>query len=132
MATLLSTSKRILALTGVVLALGAAPVVYADGVADLASVLASINHYPSDAQKTQLAALAADETQSQATRTLATALANFAHQVQGPDRDALTALIESDTASDQEKQLASIALEVNHVASEEEKAVLINMANTAK
>lgn len=100
------------------------PVALADDASALrtiTNVLLTLNHFPSDADKTALMAVANDESNSRAYRVVATAVHNFQHAATDSDKEALTAIMANARTTQAARELSRIVLELNHTASSEAK-----------
>jgi hypothetical protein len=100
----------------VVLGLVTAPVALAqtDATRTMARILMHLNHFPSDADKAELAAIVDDEAAGEGERTVARALLNMQHQVSDDDRAALEALARDSAAAENLRTLAGVLADVNH------------------
>lgn len=108
-----------------------APLVQAavsDDVATMANIVISLQHYPSEADKAVLTAIA--ESDSDPTvKTIAIAIANIEHKVK-PEDDAKLAAIAADNSEPSElRELASIVSSVMHVPNADQVAALQALAN---
>ena len=90
---------------------------------EIASIVASINHFPSDADKAKLAEIAADESIAENLRIMATTVANINHSATAEGKAAMAA-IQAGDAPDVGKTLAGIIANLNHVPSDEDKATI--------
>ena len=93
---------------------------------DIAEIVASINHFPSDADKSRLAAIAADETIAQDLRTMATTVANINHSASAEGKAAM-AEIQTGEAPDVGKTLAGIIASLNHIPSDADKTTIAGL-----
>ena len=103
----------------------------ADGAAHvrtMAGILATLNHYPSDAEKKSLQAIVDDKTAGANEKTLAQALINVQHTVSPADKPKVEAVVKDATASASLKTLASVLVGLNHTASAAEKDTLAKLA----
>lgn len=115
----------------IVAALLAAPhVTFAsDGsIAQMARVVIDLQHFPSDAAKASLSAIANDKTNSDTIRQIAIAIANIQHKVMPADREKLAAIVASDAADDDARALAKVLNGINHVPSQADVAILKKLA----
>jgi len=96
------------------LMLGAAPVLAATAVQQMAQITLKLNHYPSDAEKQALRGIADDASATAGERALATALINMEHKVGGADRQKLQELVKADGVSAGERTLAEVLIGFNH------------------
>ena len=99
----------------------------ATAMRDIAGIVASINHFPSDADKAKLAEIAADDTIAQGLRNMATAVANISHSTNAEGKAAMEQIMGSDQAPDAAKALAGIIANLSHMPSDEAKATLAAM-----
>ena len=90
----------------------------------IAGVLHNLNHFPSDADKAALMAIAEDESVGQGYRALAGAVANISHAANAEGK---ARIMEADQAPADLKTLAGIVASINHMASAEAKATLAAM-----
>ena len=93
----------------------------------IAGILASLNHFPSDDDKTALMAIAEDDGTGRAFRALASAIGKIQHSATVEDRDIMNRIIASDRAAADAKVLAEIVLGLTHTASDKAKATLQSM-----
>jgi len=94
---------------------------------EIAGIVASLNHFPSDADKARLAAIAADDEIAQNLRTMATTVANINHSATAEGKAAM-AEIQAGDAPDVGKALAGIIANLNHTASDADKATIAGFA----
>lgn len=114
-----------------VFVLGAVPAAAqmpSDNVKTIAGILAAVNHFPGDAEKTTLQAIVDSESAPAAEKAIAQALINMQHTVPAADKEKLEAIVNDETASESVKQLAGILAGINHMVGDEEKAALTKMA----
>ncbi|MDD9890575.1 MAG: hypothetical protein OXU66_06295 [Gammaproteobacteria bacterium] len=90
----------------------------------IAATLINLNHFPSDAEKAELNALADDDGVGRAFRAVASAVANIQHAATAEDKEIMNRIIASNRAHANAKLFAAILLELNHVADEAVKARL--------
>ena len=95
-------------------------------VGSMAEIVANMNHYPSDADKEKLAAIA---DASEAEIAIATAISNVAHKASTPDRESLTAIAADESLAPELRVLASAVLNINHKASTTDIAKLEKIAS---
>lgn len=114
-----------------ILAIGSITLFSQFALADAASaqktivdILAGMNHFPSDEQKTELMAIAADENSGRGMQMVATAVSNIQHAPDAEGKASMEMLIDYERASDDLKALAAVVLGFNHMASDDAKAVL--------
>ncbi len=72
----------------------------------IADIVASINHFPSDEDKAALAIISADNSLPQNVRDMATAVSTIAHSANDEGKIAMTRIQASDKALDSPKSLA--------------------------
>ena len=122
--------NRVTALAGFVIVLIAtyAPPSFADdAVASMAKIVASLQHFPSDADKEALTAIAAG-TDSDSVKAVATAIAAISHTVGDADKAVLEGIAADENEPADLRQLAGILVGLNHLPSAEAKAALEAMA----
>jgi hypothetical protein len=90
----------------------------------IAGILSGMNHFASDAQKAELAAIAADESSGRGMQLIASAVAGIQHAPTAEGKAAMEQIMGADQAPASTKALAKIVLEFNHMASADAKAVL--------
>ena len=88
---------------------------------EIAGIVASINHFPSDADRAKLTEIAADESIAEPLRVMATAVANISHSATAEGKAAMAA-IQGSEVPDRAKGLAGIIANLNHVPSDADKA----------
>lgn len=96
----------------------------ASSATEIAGIVVSMNHFPSDADKERLMAISADESLDVGVRDMATAVTNIAHAANDDGKAAMAAIIAGDEAPDRAKVLAGTIAGFNHAASDEDKAKL--------
>lgn len=94
-----------------------------DALATMAKIVGSLQHFPSDADKEALAAIAAAEN-SESVKTVANAIANISHKVGSTDKAALEAIAANDAESAALRELATIVAGLNHMPSADAKTAL--------
>lgn len=117
------------ALVLIVLALGIHPLISHanNSVATMAGIVLSLQHYPSDADKQALAAIAGGDG-SPAVKSVAAAIAGIAHKVSDADRATLEAIAADESQPADLRELAGIVAGINHVPSADAKAALAKLA----
>ena len=90
----------------------------------IASIVAGMNHFPSDAQKQALQAIADDESSGSNMQMIANTVINIQHAASAEGKAAMGQIIANDNASDNAKALAKIVMAFNHMASAEAKEIL--------
>jgi len=98
-------------------------------ISSMAAITMHLNHYPSDNEKTALAAIAHDEHASSGVRTLAGALMRMQHSIGGNDAKALHTLAADEKASQGERELAEILLGIQHHPSASDQQRLKKLTN---
>lgn len=93
----------------------------------IAGILAGMNHFPSDAQKVELQAIADDEASGRGNQMIASAMINMQHAANAEGKAAMAQIIAYDGAPESTKALAKIVMEFNHMASAEAKEVLAGL-----
>jgi hypothetical protein len=96
----------------------------AEAAQTIASILTSLNHFPSDEDKAALMAIAGDSSNSQAYRTIAEAVTNIQHSATDADKARLTEIIDNGSAPADARALAEIIMGINHVPSDTAKVRL--------
>jgi hypothetical protein len=100
----------------------------ASALRDIAGIVASLNHFPSDADKATLMEISGDESLAGGIRDMATAVSNISHAANAEGKEAMARIVASDQAPDVAKSLAGIIASLNHTASAEAKATLAAIA----
>ena len=90
----------------------------------VADIVATLNHFPSDDDKTALMAISGTDGLPEGVRAMATAISSFAHSANEEGKEAMSRILENAEAPDRAKALAGIINELNHTASDEAKATL--------
>ena len=96
----------------------------ASSATEIAGIVASMNHFASDADKAKLMAIAADDSLAAPIRAMATAVNNIAHAANAEGKAAMASIVGSPQAPDPAKTLAGIIANFNHMASADDKAKL--------
>jgi hypothetical protein len=99
-------------------------------VQTMAGILATLNHFPSDAEKEQLKKIVADKGTTEHERIVAQALLNVEHKVSGEDRPKLEGVVKDKTAPEGVRTLAQVILNLNHTPTDAEKAELKKLAKS--
>lgn len=96
----------------------------------MAGILMNLNHFPSDAEKTQLQAIVSDASASAEEKTVATALLGLQHKVADADKSKLQAIIDGKDSkiSESLKTIAAALAGLNHTPSAAEKEKLKKIA----
>jgi len=124
-----STSEEIQVkkLTAAILICAFAPFVYADNdqaTEVIAGVLMTLNHFPTDDDKTALQGLIDDDAVGPAFKAVATAVMGIEHSASEDGKTALAQVLEADGADPRAKSLAQVVMDLNHGASDEAKAAV--------
>ena len=93
----------------------------------VADIVASINHFPSDADKASLMAISGDDNIAGPIREMASAVSNISHAANADGKAAMAAIQANDQVPDRAKALAGIIGSFNHMASDEGKATLAEL-----
>lgn len=96
----------------------------ASSTTEIAGIVASMNHFPSDADKAKLMAISGDDSLAGGVRSMAMAVTNIAHAANAEDKAAMADIAGNAEASDGAKALAGIIGNFNHMASADDKAKL--------
>jgi len=96
-------------------------------IKQIADIVVSINHFPSDADKAALADIAGNDVLPEGLRNMATAVSNISHAASAEGKAMMASIQASDTAPDRAKSLAGIIASLNHMPSDEAKATLAEL-----
>ena len=96
-------------------------------IKQIADIVASINHFPSDADKAALADIAGNDAFPEGLRGMATAVANISHAANAEGKEAMASIQANDQAPDRARALAGIIANLNHMPSDEAKATLAEL-----
>jgi hypothetical protein len=96
-------------------------------VKQIADIVASINHFPSDADKMALNAIIDDSALSDGIHAMASAVVNIEHATNAEGKTAMAAIQANDGAPVRAKALAGIIASLNHTASADAKAELAQL-----
>jgi hypothetical protein len=125
-------SMRILAYFSLVLfslALSYAPSGYADeAVSAMVNIVINLKHFPSDSDKTALAAIAESDSDD-AVKAIAVAIANISHKVTDTDKATLDAIVADDSLAAEVRGLAGVVGSLTHLPSADAIATLQGIAN---
>ena len=121
---------------GLILAAGSATAATggADGMpveapaSTLAGILADMNHFPSDADRRKLDAIAGNSDVDDDLRAIARAIAGIEHTPTAEAQARLNGIVASDAASEAERTLAAAVLRFEHKASVEDQSALEDLA----
>lgn len=123
---------RILAYFSLVLfslALSYAPSGYADeAVSAMVNIVINLKHFPSDSDKTALAAIAESDSDD-AVKAIAVAIANISHKVTDTDKATLDAIVADDSLAAEVRGLAGVVGSLTHLPSADAIATLQGIAN---
>ena len=92
----------------------------------IADIVASINHFPSDADKMALNSIIDDSALAGAIHAMASAVVNIEHATNAEGKTAMAAL-QARPLPDRAKALAGIIASLNHTASADAKAELAQL-----
>jgi len=98
-----------------------------DALKTIADIVASLNHFPSDADKAALAEISGNDGLADGVRAMADTVANISHSASDEGKAAMAAIQSNDAAPDYAKQLAGIIAGVSHVPSDDAKATLADL-----
>ena len=93
---------------------------------EIADIVVSLNHFPSDADKATLMAISSNDALAEPLREMATTVANISHAANAEGKEAM-ARIQAAEVPDNGKALAGIIASLNHTASAEAKATIAAM-----
>lgn len=123
-------SVGLAALVSSFILLGASPAMVSaatsDAVKTIAKIILTLNHHPSDGEKTQLKTIATSGSEQE--KVLAGAMINLEHKVTDGDKKALEKLKSDEYATAEIKDLAVIMLSLNHTPSDADKKKLSAIA----
>ena len=94
---------------------------------EIAGIVASINHFPSDADKAALGDISDNDSLPQGVRMMASAVSSINHSPSDQSKQMMAQLQAAAQAPDQVKSLARIIADFNHMPSDEEKATLAQL-----
>ncbi len=92
----------------------------ASSATEIAGIVSSMNHFPSDDDKAALMAISADDSLGEGVRAMATAVTNIAHAANADGKAAMADIIDGE-APDRFKTLAGVVAGFNHMASADDK-----------
>ncbi len=93
----------------------------------IAAVVATINHYPSDEDFEVLDAIIANSEVSNEVRIMADTVANIEHSANEEGKGAMETIVATGSASEQMKELATIIANFNHTANDSAKEQLAQL-----
>ena len=91
---------------------------------EIADIVASMNHFPSDEEKVTLLAIAEMESYPESLRDMANTVANIQHFATDEGKEAMARIMANEEASDEAKSVAGVVASFLHSASDEDKAML--------
>jgi len=94
---------------------------------EIAGIVATINHFPSDADKAALAAISSNDGLNQGIKMIAGAVSGINHSATDQGKQMMAQLQQAAQAPDQFKSLARIIADFNHMPSDEDKATLAQL-----
>ncbi|HIF74997.1 MAG TPA: hypothetical protein EYG31_05700 [Porticoccaceae bacterium] len=96
-------------------------------IKQIADIVVSINHFPSDADKAALADIAGNDALPENLRNMATAVSNISHAASAEGKAMMASIQANGEAPDRAKSLAGIIASLNHMPSDEAKATLAEL-----
>ena len=123
----LTRKLLVIALIGVFSQISLAQNPNGDALKQIADIVASINHFPSDADKATLMAISGNASLADGVRAMASAVHNISHAANAEDKAAMAGIQANAEAPDRAKALAGIIASVNHMASADDKATLAQL-----
>ena len=94
---------------------------------EIAGIVASINHFPSDADKAALEDISDNDALPQAIRMMAGVVSSIDHFPSDQGKEMMTRIRAADQAPERIKSLAGIIANFKHMPSDEEKATLAQL-----
>ena len=110
-----------------ILLIASPSVMAGSAIQEMAQIVMSLNHHPSDADMDTLHSIMNDNAASENERTIATALMNMNHHVSAADKQKLMKITNNDAAPEAARKLAGIVAGLNHKASGNDRAALQNL-----
>ena len=98
-------------------------------VGEMAKIMISLKHFPSDSDKETLSKIANSSDSSEAEIAIATAIANIKHQATDVDKEKLNAIVADESSSAEVRNLATVVLNANHMPSASDIAMLEEIAS---
>ena len=95
-----------------------------EALQEIASIVISINHFPSDENKTVLERISGNNNLPQGIRLIASSVSDIQHSPNEQGKHVMSQIQAASRAPDAIKSLAAIIANFNHTASDEEKASL--------
>ena len=99
----------------------------ASSAEQIARIVMSMNHFPSEADKTALMAIAEDESLAQAVRDMASTVANIQHFPTDEGKAKMANIVAAEDTPERGKVLAGVIGGFMHMASDEDKARLMEL-----
>jgi hypothetical protein len=99
----------------------------ATALKEIANIVVSINHFPSDADKAALAKISGNEAYPQGIRDMATTVSNIEHAANDAGKAAMARIQASDQASASAKALAGMITNFNHMLNAEAKMTMAQL-----
>jgi len=96
-------------------------------LSDVAKIVASINHFPSDADKAKLATISGNEAYPDLLRRLATSVSNISHAPTAEGKAVMAEIQATADVPESAKTLAGIIANLNHVPSADDKATIAQL-----
>ena len=94
---------------------------------EIAGIVASINHFPSDADKVALRNISNNDSLPQGVRMIAGAVSSINHSPSDESKQVMSQLQAAMRAPEPVKSLAKIIADFNHMPSDEDKAALTQL-----
>jgi hypothetical protein len=94
---------------------------------EIARIVMSMNHFPSDADKATLMAIAQDESLAQGVRDMAATVAEIQHFPNDAGKAKMASLVAAEDTPERGKVLAGIISNFMHMVSAEDKATLTEL-----
>jgi hypothetical protein len=91
---------------------------------EMAGIMLTLHHYPSDSEKVTLQKIIDDSSSSQDERTIATALLHMHHTVTDDDKAKLMDIANNNAAPAADRKVAEILANMHHMASAADKEEL--------
>ena len=96
-------------------------------ITQVAKIVATINHFPSDDDLAKLDAISGNSELAQVIRDMASAVANIEHAANEEGKGAMEAIQNREQIPERGKTLASVIENFSHMASADDKAKLAEM-----
>jgi hypothetical protein len=98
-------------------------------VGEMAKIMISLKHFPSDSDKETLSAITNSSDNSEAEIAIATAITNIKHQASDADKEKLNAIVADESSPAEVRNLATVVLNTNHEPSASDIAKLEEIAS---